>query len=297
MQFQNEYCEGSAFLLHRTEGSRRDEHDGFLSRFGLQFELQLHCRFKTEPRGPLWVRAELEGGPLKVDLPTRALCQVLLLFAQKLASSRGITLRYSFGTETTSPHFTVPAFSADRLIFSKEVPSLPIKTDASSGTWFIQNGKLEPVDRSSMRPQAGHSMILILGSPYVDLHEWRLCRIPGAGTLDLTRFWGNEPFHVTIFDEGVNERDEHQFLEAKFASIIGEEEKEEDEEVFLECMAVPDLSTVPKVDSKCKDKPSKLCHFSVPSLQRYLPGVGATRRSLGACFTRPQRGLKSARVH
>lgn len=202
--YDHTYCNGSAFFVHRPQQeSSAVPHSARLRRCGANysFEFQIQCRFKARPRGTVFISAELRDAPMQLNLVTRALCRVLLAFMQKQAARRGIELRYSFGDATSLPNITFPLFAADRLIISDELAPLPIDTDEDKGTWHYKDGKLTPIDRTTLVLDEEHYLTIMFATSYVDLNNWCLTGIPGVRNLDLAQFWGAQPMHVAFTED------------------------------------------------------------------------------------------------
>mmetsp|Transcript_19650 Transcript_19650/g.45792 ORF Transcript_19650/g.45792 Transcript_19650/m.45792 type:complete len:945 (-) Transcript_19650:73-2907(-) len=223
--FNNSFCHGSVFFCHRSRpGVEKHPQEARLSKFGgaeFCFEMQIQCRFKTDPRGPVWVTGELRDGPMKLNLVTRALCRVLLAFIQKQAAARGMELRYSFGDAKNFPALTVPLLSADRIIVSDSQLPLPVDTDDDRGTWQDMGGVRSSIDRASLKQlRADRCYTFILATTHIDWNEWSLTNIPGVGSLDLKQFWGNQGLYINLFDESSPHKGRNVLFEMHLASVL-----------------------------------------------------------------------------
>lgn len=226
--YRNERAEGCTFLAHRPDpgDSRPFALDARLKQFGTSycFELQIQIRFKCAPRGPLWLMGELREGPMKLNLVTRSLCRMLLGIIKQQARKRGVDFRYSFGDGKTNPNIAIPVFAADRIIFSDDLLQLPLDTKEDKGTWKMQDGQLVGVDRGTMQLKAGSCMTIFFATSFLDFERWSITNVPGVGNLDLTQFWGSQPLHLLIFDEGAaftGAEDKRIFFELQMASVVG----------------------------------------------------------------------------
>mmetsp|Transcript_50654 Transcript_50654/g.118335 ORF Transcript_50654/g.118335 Transcript_50654/m.118335 type:complete len:469 (+) Transcript_50654:45-1451(+) len=223
--FNNGSCSGSAFFCHRSRaGLEKHPQEARLSKFGgaeFCFEMQIQCRFKTAPAGPIYVTGELRDGPMKLNLVTRALCRVLLAFIQKQAASRGMELRYSFGDAKNYPALTVPVLSADRVVISDVALPLPLDTDEDRGTWTDIGGIRSAMDRASLKTfGTDRYYTFILATTHIDWNEWCLTNIPGVGSLDLKQFWGNQGMYINLFDEVGPQKSKRVLFELYLNSVV-----------------------------------------------------------------------------
>eukprot|EP00931_Biecheleriopsis_adriatica_P063261 TRINITY_DN38269_c0_g1_i1.p1 TRINITY_DN38269_c0_g1~~TRINITY_DN38269_c0_g1_i1.p1 ORF type:complete len:962 (-),score=150.96 TRINITY_DN38269_c0_g1_i1:19-2904(-) len=217
---RSELFDGAIFFAHRPpSGSSapwafRERMEGRGSPDWL-WEVQLHGRFLKQPRGPVWLRAELRDGPMQLGLVSRALCRAILKFARMMAQRRGGEIGYSFGDEAGEhPAISVPILLLDRIFVSDKTHALPVGGDEPKGTWRMVNGLWQPIERSSVTIDTQSYITVVLATSYIDWANWQLAGIPGLGSLSLETFWGDQGAWISLIDMEPDGTDRRFFLEA-----------------------------------------------------------------------------------
>jgi len=206
--FSNDAFEGQVFFAHRPPAGSKVpfEYEERLSKFGppnWNWELQVHGRFKSPPRGSIWLAGELRDGPMSLNLVTRALSRTILKLLQQITKARGIPLRYSFGDGGEYPVLAVPVLTAaDRLIVSDCPLQLPVDTSDAKGTWMLRDGVWSSIERSAVRLDPSCYVTIPLATYVADLSAWNLPKVPGVGSLNLESFWGKQGVHIVLYDDG-----------------------------------------------------------------------------------------------
>mmetsp|Transcript_20319 Transcript_20319/g.36936 ORF Transcript_20319/g.36936 Transcript_20319/m.36936 type:complete len:904 (-) Transcript_20319:33-2744(-) len=233
MRIDNEFYEGSMFFVHRPPQSqpRTFDYEWLLGARGdppPAWELQLQGRFKVEPVSPVFLAFELWDGPMRLGFVTRTLCRAILRFAAVLAKNRGIDLGHSLGEKPGEvPMFAVPYLGADRVYVSDEPVPLPLKGDSRQGAWKQPQGgsKCETewpsVSKSDIPMNTKQYVTTLWATSRLDWSNWSAEGIPGLGSLDLEQFWGIQPAHILIYDQGGPGGRRRTFFHMKLSSFLG----------------------------------------------------------------------------
>eukprot|EP00930_Biecheleria_cincta_P096035 TRINITY_DN8790_c0_g1_i2.p1 TRINITY_DN8790_c0_g1~~TRINITY_DN8790_c0_g1_i2.p1 ORF type:complete len:972 (+),score=180.55 TRINITY_DN8790_c0_g1_i2:54-2969(+) len=205
--FRTECFEGSLWFTHRPPAGStapwayRERLEGRGSPDWL-WEVQLHGKFLRQPRGPVWLRAELRDAPMQLGLVSRALCRAILKFAKMMAQRRGGEILYAFGDEGAGscPAISVPMLLMDRIFVSDEPHDLPVGEE-SKGTWRRRGGgQWESIDRAEVKIDTQSYFTAVLATSFIDWARWQLASIPGLGTLALETFWGDQGAWIGLCD-------------------------------------------------------------------------------------------------
>ena len=199
VEFENSLFVGKACFCIRTRSSLPPVCEHFAKK-NRNIEVQLQGRFKSVPKGRLYLGAELTKlSTMKLGMILKGIGTILLGTIRRLSHGE---VHYDWGDPSvgTRPHLVSTLWNmVDNFIVTEpgdEPPPLGTEINEDN-TERKRRKRLRPEKYPALRTDATYTFTF--QSMYIDVQKWSAVNFPGLKRVDLHRFWKDSPLNFVLY--------------------------------------------------------------------------------------------------
>ena len=215
-EFETELFKGKVLILLKPAKPEDDPYwtEKIFSKKQRRIVVQVQGKFKKQPQGTVYLGGETPQ-PLQIGLLSRGVVGILLRFIESLAPS----VVYSYGDKKDQsenlPRIVFPAHMAfERIQITPPGQEPPPITHEP----FLEpdEDRKQRLKGKNWKWNTSDTYSLTFYTMYFNFAEWKVASVPVASGMSFSKFWGDSPLRLVVYENEGNKKNEHLQKENRY---------------------------------------------------------------------------------